>query len=125
MELELNTKEPIYIQIQRFIEMKIVSGELKGGDKMPSVREYAGELKVNPNTIQRVYSELENKNLLKTQRGIGKFITEDSEEIRRLRVEKSKEVFKEFIKNSRLLGLSKEEIINLINEVYEEEASNE
>ena len=60
MDLELTTKEPIYIQIKRHIEMKIISGILKGGQRMPSVREYANELKVNPNTIQRVYFELEN-----------------------------------------------------------------
>ena len=79
MDLELTTKEPIYIQIKRHIEMKIISGILKGGQRMPSVREYANELKVNPNTIQRVYFELENDKLIKTQRGIGKFVTEDKE----------------------------------------------
>ena len=46
MDLELTTKEPIYIQIKRHIEMKIISGILKGGQRMPSVREYANELKV-------------------------------------------------------------------------------
>ena len=79
MVLELNTKEPIYLQIIAYMKKKIVSGELKGGERVLSVREYASEVKVNPNTIQKVYNELENQGLIYTQRGIGKFVTEDKE----------------------------------------------
>ena len=117
MDLELTTKEPIYIQIKRHIEMKIISGILKGGQRMPSVREYANELKVNPNTIQRVYFELENDKLIKTQRGIGKFVTEDKEIINELK----KDIFREFINSTKVIGLNKEEVISLINEMYQEE----
>lgn len=120
MELELTTKEPIYIQIKRYIEMKIISGSLMGGERMPSVREYANILKVNPNTIQRVYTELENDNLIKTQRGIGKFVTNDNEIIHKLKIEKSKEVFKDFIKSTKVIGLNKDEVISLLNEMYKE-----
>lgn len=121
MELELNSREPIYVQIRNHIEMRILSGDIKEGERMPSVREYAGILKVNPNTIQRVYTELENENLICTQRGIGKFVTANQEEIKRLRITKSREIFKEFIKNSISMGFSKEEILELISEIYEEE----
>ena len=121
MDLELTTKEPIYIQIKRHIEMKIISGILKGGQRMPSVREYANELKVNPNTIQRVYFELENDKLIKTQRGIGKFVTEDKEIINELKKEKSRDIFREFINSTKVIGLNKEEVISLINEMYQEE----
>lgn len=121
MDLELTTKEPIYIQIKRHIEMKIISGILKGGQRMPSVREYANELKVNHNTIQRVYFELENDKLIKTQRGIGKFVTEDKEIINELKKEKSRDIFREFINSTKVIGLNKEEVISLINEMYQEE----
>lgn len=120
MELELNSKEPIYIQIKRFMKMRIVSGELKGGARLLSVRDYASELKVNPNTILRVYAELENEGLINTQRGIGKFVTEDVENIKELRKQASADLLKDFISKSKVLGFSKEEIVELIMEMYEE-----
>ena len=120
MELELNSKEPIYIQIKMFMKMRIVSGELKEGERLLSVRDYASELKVNPNTILRVYAELENEGLISTQRGIGKFVTEDAESIKGLRKQASTELLKEFISKSKILGFSKEEIVKQIIEMYEE-----
>lgn len=120
MEFELNSKEPIYIQIKRFMKMRIVSGELKEGERLLSVRDYASELKVNPNTILRVYAELENEGLISTQRGIGKFVTEDVENIKVLRKQASTDLLKDFILKSKVLGFSKEEIVELIRSMYEE-----
>ena len=74
MEFKINSKEPIYTQIIRYLKKSIVKGELKGGERILSVRECAGELKVNPNTIQRAYTQLEDEGLIYTQRGIGKFV---------------------------------------------------
>lgn len=121
MEFEVNSKEPIYIQIKNHIKMKIVSGELKEGERLLSVRDYATELKVNPNTISRVYSELEMENLITTQRGIGKFVTDDKSSIKSLKMDFSREIVKDFIRKSRTLGLSKDEIIELLSQMYEED----
>lgn len=121
MEFEVNSKEPIYIQIKNHIKMKIVSGELKEGERLLSVRDYATELKVNPNTISRVYSELEMENLITTQRGIGKFVTDDKSSIKSLKMAFSREIVKDFIRKSRTLGLSKDEIIELLSQMYEED----
>ena len=76
---------------------------------------------MNPNTIQRVYFELENDKLIKTQRGIGKFVTEDKEIINELKKEKSRDIFREFINSTKVIGLNKEEVISFINEMYQEE----
>ncbi len=122
MEWELNSKEPIYLQIKNFMKLKIVSGTLKEGARLLSVRDYASKLKVNPNTILRVYSELENDGLIITQRGIGKFVTDDIAKIQNLRKELSIELIKDFISQSKNLGFSKSEIINLIKDMYEEES---
>ena len=70
---------------------------------------------------QRVYFELENDKLIKTQRGIGKFVTEDKEIINELKKEKSRDIFREFINSTKVIGLNKEEVISLINEMYQEE----
>lgn len=118
MEWELNSKEPIYIQIKNYIKLKIISGNLSKGERLLSVRDYATELKVNPNTILRVYSELENDGLIVTQRGIGKFVTTDEKKIYNLRKELSLELISDFIARSKNLGFSKDEIIKLIKEMY-------
>ena len=83
--MDFNDNLPIYIQIMNLLKSKMVSGEISGGDKLPSVREFSKELKVNPNTIQRAYQELEREELVFTQRGMGTFVTEDIEIIKRLK----------------------------------------
>lgn len=120
MGIELSSKEPIYLQIIAHIKKKIVSGELKGGERILSVREYASEIKVNPNTIQKVYSELESEGLIFTKRGIGKFVTEDKEKITGLREELFNETIDKFIEDSKSLGFTKESILAIISERYKE-----
>lgn len=121
MEWEINSKEPIYLQIKNHMKMKIVSGKFKEGERLLSVRDYASELKVNPNTILRVYSELESDGLIITQRGIGKFVTEDKEKIQNLRKDLSIELLRDFIEKSKSLGFTKNEIVQLLINMYEEE----
>ncbi|WP_411168958.1 GntR family transcriptional regulator [Clostridium sp. MB05] len=121
MVLELNSKEPIYLQIIAYIKKKIVSGELRGGERVLSVREYATELKVNPNTVQKVYAELENQNLIYTQRGIGKFVTEDENIINDLRQELFNETIDKFIEDSKALGFTRQTILAIISERYKED----
>ena len=85
--MEFSDNLPIYLQIMNFIKTKIVSGEINGGDKLPSVREFSKELKVNPNTIQRVYQELEREELVFTQRGMGTFVTDNIQIIQKSKKE--------------------------------------
>lgn len=107
---------PIYAQIMNLIKKRIVTRELKEGDKLPSVRELSTELKVNPNTIQRSYQELEREGLVFTQRGMGTFVVEDKEIIRDLKKNMASNVVKSFIVDMKSLGFTSEEIIELINE---------
>lgn len=120
MELKLNSNEPIYIQIKHLLEMRILCGELKGGEKVPSVRELASDAKVNPNTIVKAYNELEKDELITTKRGIGKFVTEDVEKIKKLKVEVAKDKFYDFVKTVKEFGFTKDEIIKIIDDIYEE-----
>lgn len=119
MEFQINSKEPIYTQIINHLKKMIVKGKLKGGERILSVRECASELKVNPNTIQRAYTELEEDGLIYTQRGIGKFVVDDEEKVKELRVDMFSEVMNNFINESKELGVSKIEIINILNEKYD------
>lgn len=85
MAEEFNTSNPIYLQIAERINRQVIRGELKAGDKLSSVREMAITMGVNPNTIQRTYSELERLSIVETKRGQGTFITGNEEIIDRLR----------------------------------------
>lgn len=107
---------PIYIQIMNLIKKKIIIGELKEGGKLTSVRELSTELKVNPNTIQRSYQELEREDLVFTQRGMGTFVTEDKNSIQQLKRNLASSIVREFLNNMKSLGFSKNEIMDLINE---------
>src|SRR5215471_20316241 len=72
--LDADDPPPIYAQVERSLRAAIASGRLKPGDQLPTVRELAVELKVNANTIARVYSELERHGVFETRRGVGTFV---------------------------------------------------
>lgn len=118
--LEFNENLPIYIQIMNIIKRKIIKGELKVGNKLPSVRDLSTELKVNPNTIQRAYQELERENLVYTQRGMGTFVTEDENIIRDLKKSMASNLVNNFIEDMKSLGFSLEDIMMIINEKIKE-----
>lgn len=118
MEFIINPKEPIYTQIINYMKKQIIKGLLKGGDRILSVRECASELKVNPNTIQRAYTELEDDGLIYTQRGIGKFVVDDKGKVKELQIDMLKEVVDNFIRETKDLGVSKDDIISILNERY-------
>ena len=115
-----NDNLPIYAQIMNLIKRKIVSGELKGGDKLTSVREASTELKVNPNTIQRAYQELEREGLVFTQRGMGTFVTEDTETIKDLKNSMASNIINTFLTDMKSLGFTSKDIVELINEKSKE-----
>ncbi|WP_026895349.1 GntR family transcriptional regulator [Clostridiisalibacter paucivorans] len=119
--MEFDTRIPIYLQIIKKIKEDIVLGTLKRGEKLPSVRNMASQLKVNVNTIQRVYQELEREGITFTQRGKGSFITEEEKKIYEIRVHMGSELLKEFLEGMKSLGYSNEEIIKCLNEYIEEE----
>ncbi len=68
---------PIYAQIVRGVERMLANGKMKPGEKLPSARELAAELKVNPNTVIHAYSQLEMAQVTETKRGLGTFVRED------------------------------------------------
>lgn len=119
--MDFNNNLPIYIQIMDYIKKRISSGELKEGDKLDSVRELSTKLKVNPNTIQRTYQELEREGLVFTQRGMGTFVTEDIDMILKLKNDRASNMVNDFIEGMKDLGFSSDNIIELINERLREE----
>ncbi|WP_332274632.1 GntR family transcriptional regulator [Bacillus velezensis] len=121
---EFQSSKPIYLQIADRVYYRLIRDELSPGDKLPSVREMAVQMKVNPNTIQRTYSEMERLGIVETRRGQGTFIAERSDLKAELKDRLTKDVFKRFIQEMAELGLSPEEMIDGIKR-YAEEANDE
>lgn len=112
---------PIYLQIIRYIKKQIISGELKSEDKVPSVRELADKLSVNPNTVSRAYQELEREGLTETRRGMGTYIVEDDTMKERLKKELSETLIFDFLKEMKDSSFTDKEIISLITELLKKE----
>jgi GntR family transcriptional regulator len=74
-EIDARDSTPIYAQIERALRAAIASGRLSVGDQLPTVRQLAVELRVNANTVARVYADLERQGVLETRRGVGSFVS--------------------------------------------------
>lgn len=111
MSWNFDEKSPIYIQIARHIKMQIVSQEIKIGDQLPTVREYAEQAGVNPNTMQRAFSELEREGIVYSQRTAGRFVTEDQALIDQKRRELSRSELESFVTNMVKMGFTVNQIL--------------
>lgn len=117
MSWTFDNNRPIYIQIAEQIEQDILSGKLPRGGKIPSVREYAVNASVNPNTMQRAMQELESKGLILTvQRTSGRQVTDDDEVIESTRNRLAAECVREFISQMKDLGFTDSQIKGIVDE---------
>ena len=114
MKIDFSTSFPIYLQIINGFKRKAAVGELVPGQKIPSQRELAAELKVNVNTVQRAYREMENLGLVRTLRGQGTYMTEDESLVGQLRTEMLKNVVNDFLAAMAALGYGDEDILELV-----------
>lgn len=114
--MRFNKEQPIYQQIIDDIKVKIVNGTYSTGFKLPSIREYAEEMLVNPNTVQKAFSELEREDYIHSKRGIGFFVNEDEELINKLKKKYLNDEVDVFIEKMSSFGFSKSEIIEKVKE---------
>ena len=110
MDWNFENDRPIYIQLVEKLKLAIVAGEYPAGERLPSVRDLAMEIKANPNTVQRALVDLEQTGLIYTQRTNGKFVTEDKELVQKIREELAKEAFNKFQENMKQLGFGEDEM---------------
>ena len=119
--IDTRSDKPIYEQIVDNIKELSLKGILKTKDKLPSVRQLAGMLTVNPNTVSKAYQELERQNVIETIRGRGTFMCEIGEmQINKERVEKAMEKLKDICVELSYMGFEKEDIIEKLEEIYED-----
>ncbi len=122
MAWELNSDRPIYTQILEKIQTRIISGIYRPGEKLPSVRELAAEASVNPNTMQKAFTELERSGLIQTQRNSGRTVTEDTSMIKQVQTQVALSQVQSFFNTMMELGFNKEEILAFVKKAMEEGA---
>lgn len=117
MDYIFNNERPIYLQLVEKLKMQIISGELKQGERIPSVRELAIMAKVNPNTMQKALAELESQGLVYTERTNGKFVTKNQELINQTKKELAKEKVQKYLDDMKNIGITYEQARNYLQEL--------
>lgn len=85
MEIKFNNRDPVYVQFVRHFKQQIATNMLEPGQEMPSRREMARELKINPNTVQRAYKEMEEQGLIYTEGNLPSKVTKDEKMLQSVR----------------------------------------
>ena len=109
-----NNETPIYLQLFQRLALDIVNRKYKSGEKIPSVRELSNMFRVNPNTVQKALSELEDVELIYTERTNGEFVTDNKKIIKDYLENLAKEKTIIYINNMKQLGYSVKEVIDMI-----------
>ena len=120
MRLTLDSRAPVYIQVIEYFKVQIASGELEKGAEIPSRRELANKLKINPNTVQRAYKEMEEAGLIFTEGNMPSRVTKDEEVIQSIKDALLQDSITNFITSVQSLNVPLEEIIPLIEEKYKQ-----
>jgi DNA-binding transcriptional regulator YhcF (GntR family) len=117
--LKLTTRQPVYVQIATHVKLQILRGNATSGDRLPSRREVAAQLQVNPNTVQKAFRLMEDEGYVRTSSTLGSVIEVDEAMLDRIRTEMTQELVSEFVASARELGLSFKQVIDLISELWE------
>ena len=116
--IDVMSRVPVYEQIINQVEEQILTGLLNSGDKMPSVRSLSVSLSINPNTIQKAYTELDRKII--TVPGKGSFISQEALDILGASSREKMPEFKQAVRELALAGITKDELIQAVNDVFKE-----
>jgi GntR family transcriptional regulator len=116
IRFQIDFSQPLYEQILDHIRSAIVKGEIGLGEKIPSVRELAQGLRINPNTVMRAYQELERDGLTEKRRGQGTFVTSSSRKVEAFRKDIAMDHIESFLHQMKNLGFTWLEIKNIINQ---------
>ena len=112
-QVDANHPTPLYAQLERSIRFAIATGKLRIGDQLPTVRQLAVDLRINANTVAKVYAELERAGVLQTRRGVGTFVSARPNEAasRRDRERHLRELTEHFIAETQTRGFSIDDVI--------------
>ncbi len=119
MQFTFENNIPIYIQLLDYLKIYLISGTFKCGEKLPSVREFATIFKVNPNTMQKALTELEDMKLIYTERTNGKYVTKNEKLIEKLKDEYAITLAKSYFQGMKRIGLGKADSIKYLERISE------
>lgn len=120
MDVKFNNRDPVYVQVIRHFKEQIAKGSLAPGHVIPSRRELANQLKINPNTVQRAYKEMEEQKLIYTEGNMPSCITKDEAVLKSVREELISEAVQVFISSIKSINAPLPEIMELVQKQYEE-----
>lgn len=123
MIVKLDPTQPIWLQLVREFARRIATGDWPAGSRIPSVRELASELGINPNTVQRALAELERDGLAYSERTSGRFVTTDEERAHSVRMSLAETAADAFVQRARGLGLTSTQAQSLIGARWARSAS--
>src|SRR5690606_14438895 len=121
MNVKFNNRDPVYIQVIQYFKEQIAKGIFEPGQEIPSRRELANRLKINPNTAQRAYKEMEEQGLIYTEGNLPSRITKAEQVLKMVREELILEAVSTFIHSVRSINVPLEEVLNLIEKEHEKE----
>ena len=119
-QIDIMSRIPVYEQLIRQTEKFILLGVLKEGDKLPSVRQLSAELSINPNTIQKAFTELDRRGIIFSVNGRGNFVADKALKALEVSRRSSFSDIKDQIKDFALAGISRAELHEYIDEIYDE-----
>lgn len=122
IQLDFGDHRPLYEQIKDKIKELIINGVLSENESIPSVRELATSLAINPNTIQKAYKELESEGYIYSLKAKGSFVVPREEISENSKTNELFESLESTLKELKFLGTPKGELEEMINKIYEEEA---
>ena len=116
VDIDPRDKTPIYTQLERGLRAAMATSRLKPGDQLPTVRQLAVELKINANTVARVYADLERSGAIETRRGVGSFVaaTGDQARSKRDHEKQLRSFVTRVLADGATHGFTAEEIINAL-----------
>ena len=114
------SKQPLYEQLVEQLRRQIVLGGMKAGAAMPSVRQLATELGINPNTIQKAYRRMEEEGMILSVPGKGSFVSDNLAEMLTKQREDQRNKARQVLLSCREMGITKEEIVQMVEAIYEE-----
>lgn len=119
MKFDFDNVRPIYIQLVEQLERYIISGQLKPGEKLPSVRDLALASKTNPNTVQKALNELEEAKLIRTERTNGKYVSADAKLIASYQEKYAESLSRKYLSDMMKLGITIDVAKDYLNRIGE------
>jgi DNA-binding transcriptional regulator YhcF (GntR family) len=119
-EVAFNNRDPVYLQVVRHFKERIATGRLLAGQVIPSRRELGALLKINPNTVQKAYKEMEEQQLIITEGNSPSRITSDTKLLNQIRSELLGEAVSAFVASVRKIDVPIEELLQLVRSKYQE-----